>query len=100
MALFYAVNSKNQPIIGLLREGKNPPDKRVPLSPAACAQLMQLWPGARIVVQPSPIRCFPEAEYSEVGCEINEDLSACNLLMGVKEVQIADLIPGKVHLFF
>jgi saccharopine dehydrogenase (NAD+, L-lysine-forming) len=100
MALFCAVNSKNQPIIGLLREGKNPPDKRVPLSPAACAQLMQLWPDTRIVVQPSPIRCFPEAEYSEVGCEINEDLSACNLLMGVKEVQIADLIPGKVHLFF
>ncbi|MEY4144645.1 MAG: hypothetical protein RLZZ335_497, partial [Bacteroidota bacterium] len=100
MTLFCAVNSKSHPVIGLLREGKNPPDKRVPLSPTACRQLLKLWPNTRIVVQPSSIRCFSETAYAEAGCEISEDLSACNLLMGVKEVQINDLIPDKTHLFF
>jgi len=100
MTLFCAVNSKSHPVIGLLREGKNPPDKRVPLSPTACRQLLKLWPNTRIVVQPSSIRCFSETAYAEAGCAISEDLSACNLLMGVKEVQINDLIPDKTHLFF
>lgn len=99
MTLFCAVNSKSHPVIGLLREGKNPPDKRVPLSPTACRQLLKLWPNTRIVVQPSSIRCFSETAYAEAGCAISEDLSACNLLMGVKEVQINDLIPDKTHLF-
>ncbi len=100
MALFCAVNPKSHPVIGLLREGKNPPDKRVPLSPTACSQLLKLWPDTRIVVQPAIIRCFSETAYAEAGCEISEDLSACNLLMGVKEIQINDLRPDKTHLFF
>jgi len=87
-------------IIGILREGKTPPDKRVALSPSACAVLMQRWPGTRILVQPSGIRCFRESEYEAVGCEIGEDLSPCHLLMGVKEVQLGDLIPAKTYLFF
>lgn len=100
MALFCAVKSTSAPIIGLLREGKTPPDKRAPLSPSACAQLMQLWPDTRIIVQPSTIRCFPESAYAEAGCDINEDLSLCNLLMGVKEVRVEDLIPAKFYIIF
>ena len=82
MGLFCVVNSTSSMIIGILREGKTPPDKRVALSPSACAVLMQRWPGTRILVQPSGIRCFRESEYEAVGCEIGEDLSPCHLLMG------------------
>jgi alanine dehydrogenase len=100
MNLFCAVKSTDQALIGLLREGKSPPDKRVPLSPDACAQLMQVYPGTSILVQPSPIRCFTESAYLNKGCEISEDLSSCDLIMGVKEVCVDDLYAGKTHIFF
>lgn len=86
--------------IGILREGKVPPDHRVPLIPEHCSQLLQAYPQLEILVQPSPIRCIPEQEYSTAGCEITEDLSRCDILMGVKEVPIDQLIAGKTYLFF
>jgi len=86
--------------IGIIREGKNPPDKRVPLSPEICSKLVENYPDVVIIVQPSPIRAFTDSEYEERGFEINEDLSDCDLLMGVKEVPMDMLIPDKKYLFF
>ncbi len=86
--------------IGIIREGKMPPDKRVPLSPAQCVQLKWRYEGLELVVQPSPIRCFDDAAYAEKGIALQEDLSDCDVLMGVKEVNIEDLIPGKTYFFF
>ncbi len=86
--------------LGILREGKIPPDHRVPLIPEHCQQLLEQYPELRIWVQPSPIRCFPESEFEAAGCEIREDLSACDVLMGVKEVPITRLLEGKTYLFF
>lgn len=86
--------------IGLLREGKVPPDHRVPLIPEHCAQLLGKYPQLSIFVQPSAIRCIAESEYQNVGCQIQEDLSQCDILLGVKEVPIPLLIPGKTYLFF
>ncbi len=86
--------------IGLLREGKVPPDHRVPLIPEHCAKLLQQYPQLEIVLQPSNIRCFAEQEYATAGCVVDEDLSRCDILMGVKEVPIEDLLPGKTYLFF
>lgn len=85
---------------GIIREGKNPPDKRVPLSPQQCLQLLNQYPNLEIAVQPSPIRCFPDAEYAEAGLNLQEDLSDCDVLLGVKEVPVAMLIPNKSYLFF
>ncbi|MCG8372533.1 MAG: NAD(P)-dependent oxidoreductase [Balneolales bacterium] len=86
--------------IGILREGKQPPDKRVPFSPQQCKQLLDQYPELEISVQPSPIRCFKDSEYKELDIPLQEDLSDCDVLMGVKEVPVAELIPGKTYFFF
>lgn len=87
-------------IIGVVKEGKIPPDKRVPLTPEQCVKLQTIYPHVKIVVQPSPIRAYVDQEYLDLGIEMNEDLSGCDILMGVKEVNIADLIENKKYLFF
>lgn len=72
--------------IGLIREGKVPPDKRVPFTPEQCRHILDHMPGTEMVVQPSPIRCFRDEEYQRLGIPVQEDLSECDVLMGVKEV--------------
>lgn len=89
-----------QIIIGVIREGKVPPDKRVPLTPSQCVRLMQLYPNVKIIVQPSPIRAYKDQEYADLGIELKEDLSEADLIVGVKEVNIEDLIPNKKFMFF
>ncbi len=86
--------------IGILREGKNPPDPRVPLTPSQCAQVAAQIPGASVLVQTSPHRCYTDAEYQSAGIPVVEDLSDCDVLLGVKEVPVADLMEGKTYLFF
>ena len=56
--------------IGVIREGKVPPDKRVPLTPAQCKELLAAYPNLEIVVQTSPIRAFKDAEYEAAGIEV------------------------------
>lgn len=84
--------------IGIIREQKNPPDNRVPLSPGVCAALKNK--GIEVIVESSPDRCFSDEEYRKEGIEISDDLSDCNVLMGVKEVPIEHLIENKTYFFF
>jgi hypothetical protein len=86
--------------IGILREGKTPPDKRVPFTPEQCVMINNNFTNVQIVVQPSPIRCFSDAEYLAKGISIQENLSDCDILIGVKEVPIEQLIENKKYLFF
>ena len=86
--------------IGLIKEGKIPPDTRVALSPVQCVQIMHKHPEVKIVVEPSPNRCFSDEEYTARGIELQTDLSDCDILLGVKEVPIPSLIPGKTYFFF
>jgi alanine dehydrogenase len=85
--------------IGLLKEGKTPPDKRVPLTPKQCARLVEEYPSIELVVQKSPIRAFKDDEYIQQGIKIVDSVEDCDVIMGVKEVNITDLIPNK-HFFF
>jgi len=85
---------------GLLREGKIPHDKRVALTPLQCKKAMELYPELEIVIQPSTIRAYKDSEYQAQGISYQEDLSDCDVLIGVKEVNIKDLIPNKKYLFF
>ena len=84
--------------IGIIREGKTPPDSRVPLSPTQCKQLIDK--GLDLVVQPSPGRCFTDEDYKAQGIPLKEDLSDRNTLLGVKEVPINQLIADKTYFFF
>ena len=86
--------------IGLIREGKTPPDTRVAFTPQQCVAVMHEHPGVTIVAQPSPARCFADAEYEAAGIVLQEDLSDCDVLLGIKEVPIDELIPGKTYFFF
>lgn len=85
--------------LGIIREGKTPPDKRVPFSPSQCAEILKKF-DIDLVIQPSPIRAFTDEEYEILGIILQEDLSDCDILMGVKEVNIKDLIEGKHYFFF
>lgn len=86
--------------LGIVRETKTPPDKRVPLSPAQCAEVKEKFPNVEVFVQSSDIRAFNDDEYRNAGIEVVEDLSHCDILIGVKEVKIDKLIPNKKYMFF
>ena len=85
---------------GVIKERKNPPDRRVVFSPEKLQEFQQQFPEATIVVESSDIRVFPDDAYAKAGFEITEDLSDCDVLIGVKEVPIAALIPNKKYFFF
>lgn len=86
------------PTIALIREEKNPPDSRVPLTPPQVAQLRSR--GYDIVVQPSPQRTYTDQEYADLGVPLVEDIRDRELLLGIKEVPVDKLISGKTYCFF
>src|SRR6218665_1032218 len=86
--------------IGLIKEGKTPPDKRVPFTPLQVEEIEQRFPDVKVMCQESPIRCFQDDEYRNLGTEVKADVSECDVLMGIKEVPINTLIEGKTYLFF
>jgi len=86
--------------LGIIREGKLPPDKRVPLTPQQCKELLNNYPGIEIYIQPGKFRCYSDKEYEGLGLKLREDLSNCDILLGIKEVPVEDLITGKKYLFF
>ncbi|OSZ77548.1 alanine dehydrogenase [Chitinophagaceae bacterium IBVUCB2] len=86
--------------IGLIREGKTPADNRVALTPSQCKWIEKNAPQIEVVVQTSESRCFSDKEYLSAGAEVKEDLSDCDILFGIKEVPVEQLIPGKTYLFF
>ncbi|HEV3326779.1 MAG TPA: NAD(P)-dependent oxidoreductase [Puia sp.] len=86
--------------IGLLREGKIPADNRVALTPAQCKWILKNAPEIRVIAQTSSDRCYTDKEYRSAGVEVREDLGDCDILFGIKEVPVKDLIAGKTYLFF
>ena len=86
--------------VGILRETKNPPDRRVPLTPPQITALEELYPFVEFFVQPSDYRCYSNEEYEYLNIPLTEDLSDCDILMGVKEVDRRTFIPEKTYMFF
>jgi len=86
--------------IGIIREGKTPPDKRVPLTPAQCKHLIAKYSDIEILVESSPIRAFKDEDYEKAGLKVVDDVSDCSILFGVKEVPVELLIPSKTYFFF
>ena len=86
--------------IGIIKEGKTPPDERVPFCPEQVNFINNTFTNVKVVVQKSDVRRYKNEEYQAQGVELVDDLTNCNVLMGVKEVPIADLIPNKTYFFF
>lgn len=86
--------------IGLIKEGKIPPDNRVALTPAQCKWIHKNSDKVRIVAQSSSVRCFTDREYLVAGVEVKDDISDCDILLGIKEVPPEKLLEGKKYLFF
>lgn len=86
--------------IGLLREGKTPPDTRVALTPAQCKWINRESNLAEVVVQSSANRCFSDEEYRRAGITVTDDISGCDIILGIKEVPVDMLVENKTYLFF
>ncbi len=85
---------------GIIAERKNPPDRRVVLSPEACKKVLENHNEAEIVVEPSSIRTFTDEEYKRMNIQVASKMEECDVLLGVKEVPIEALIPNKKYFFF
>lgn len=86
--------------IGLIREGKVPEDNRVALTPSQCKWLQKNIAGCKVTVQSSATRCYTDNEYKQAGIEVKESVDDCAILLGIKEVPVSMLVPGKTYLFF
>jgi len=85
---------------GIIKERKNPPDKRVVLTPKACKALNETFEDIEIVAESSENRTYADHEYIAAGIDITDDISSADVLLGVKEVPIDALIPDKKYFFF
>ena len=85
---------------GIIKERKNPPDRRVVFSPEKLIQFKSKFSEAEIIVESSDIRVFSDNQYAKANIEVSKDVSDCDVLFGVKEVPIEALIPNKKYFFF
>jgi len=84
----------------IIKERKNPPDRRVVFSPETLAEARQRFPEAEFVVESSDIRVFSDDAYAELGFEVTDDISDADVMIGVKEVPVENLIPNKKYFYF
>ena len=84
----------------LIKERKTPPDRRVVFSPNKLKEIVQKFPEASFKIESSDIRIFKDSEYEEAGFIVSQDITDCDVLLGVKEVPIANLLPSKKYFFF
>ncbi|MGB0788799.1 MAG: alanine dehydrogenase, partial [Marinirhabdus sp.] len=84
----------------LIKERKDPPDRRVVFSPEKLKEAATAFPQARFIVEASDIRIFSDQAYRNAGFEVLQDVSAASVMLGVKEVPKDALIPNKKYLFF
>ncbi|MBB1194175.1 alanine dehydrogenase [Flavobacterium sp. SOK18b] len=85
---------------GIIKERKNPPDRRVIFSPNAIQQIVSEYKGISIEVESSDCRVFSDLQYKELGIPVTDDVSDCDFLFGVKEVPVENLISNKSYFFF
>ena len=85
---------------GIIKEGKVPIDKRVPITPEQAKEIQGKFHGVRVYCQSSDIRCYDDEDYTNEGIEVVNDISDCDVILGVKEVPIPNLVNNKTFFFF
>ncbi len=88
-----------QKLIGIRREDKNIWEKRVPLIPEHIKELNENY-SIKTILQPFAERAFSNEKYIDAGAKIDEDLSACPVILAVKEIPIDLIMRKKIYLFF
>ena len=86
--------------IALIRETKLPEDNRVALTPEQVSQLQTAYPQHEFKVQSSDIRAYSDDEYRKAGVNVVDDVSDCDVFLGIKEARTDTLIPNKHYFFF
>lgn len=86
--------------VGIIREGKEPVDKRVPFNPEQCNLMEARYPNVDLLIQKSEHRAFRDEEYEVEGLKLVNSLEEAEVIFGVKEVQLKDLLPNKTYFFF
>ncbi len=86
-------------IIGLKEETGHADERRVVLTPEHVKKLIEEH-NINVIVQPSKLRIFKDAEYRKAGARISKNLDPCKVILGVKEIPSKELIAGKTYLFF
>lgn len=84
----------------IIKERKNPPDRRVVFSPSDLKEAAKKFPDARFIVEASDVRVFPDKAYTDAGFEVLQDVSKADVMLGVKEVPVEALIPNKKYFYF
>jgi alanine dehydrogenase len=85
--------------IGILRENEKTNEKRVPITPVVAHSLLSDY-RISIKIQPAKNRAFTDNEYRFAGIDVCEDLSDCNVIMGIKQPDASHLIAEKTYMFF
>ncbi|QYJ67570.1 NAD(P)-dependent oxidoreductase [Flavobacterium litorale] len=86
--------------LGIIKERKTPPDRRVVFTPEKLAAIAENYPDITVKAEASDIRIFKDEEYVAAGIEVGTDMTDCDVLIGVKEVPAEALIPNKKYFFF
>lgn len=88
-----------QRCIGVRREDKSQWERRTPITPTVARTLAEQH-GIQVVVQPASQRAFSAAEFEAAGARVQEDLSGCPVVLGIKEVPKSAFLPGQAYVFF
>ncbi|MFK7900297.1 MAG: alanine dehydrogenase, partial [Cyclobacteriaceae bacterium] len=86
--------------IGIIKEGKTPTDRRAPFSPTQCANILATYKNVELKIESSADRCFSDDEYKAAGVPVVASVNDCDILFGVKEVPIKNLLADKTYFFF
>lgn len=87
-------------ILGLAKETKHPVDNRVLFTPKQVEELKKEYSILDFVVESSSVRAFSDEEYRQRGIQVSNDLSMCDYIFGIKEVNLTNIIPNKHYFFF
>ncbi len=70
LSVLQLINIQAYMKFAIIKERKNPPDRRVVLSPQACEKIIKTFPEAEIIVESSDVRVFTDSEYSKLGFNV------------------------------
>jgi len=85
-------------VVAIRREDASIWERRAPLAPHHVEKLTKQ--GVRILIQPSNRRAYPLQSYIRAGAEAKEDIGEAPVILGVKQVPVDLLLPGKTYCFF